>query len=245
MENTIRTAVAAAASRETRRQIVRALSAADVELKFMSEDGVSALRALANFRPNLLVTEVMLPNMDGISLTKRALCGFSLPVRPGVILLYESDYPPPEGELFARSGACLLSQPVSDETFSSEIKQLCAVAPTFSPEEKARTLRLLKDLGVPAHRGRDYLLTAILLYAADDRLLYNLSSRLYPIISAQYGTSVAQTERAICHVIELAWQSDKYDYQYHIFGDTIDAGRGLPTCGEMISRLADILRSEG
>lgn len=245
MKNATRTAVAAAASRETRRQIVRALSVAGIELKFMSEDGVSALRAVTNFRPNLLVTEAMLPSMDGISLTKRALCGFSLPVRPGVILLYESGYPPLEGELFARSGARLLSLPVSDETFSSTAKQLCAVAPTFSPEEKTRALRLLKDLGVPAHRGRDYLMTAILLYAADDRLLYNLSTRLYPIISAKYETSVAQTERAICHVIELAWQSDKYDYQYHVFGDTIDAGRGTPTCGEMISRLADILRSEG
>ena len=29
------------------------------------------------------------------------------------------------------------------------------------------------------------------------------------------------------------------------FGDTIDAKRGSPTCGEMIAQIADILRWEG
>lgn len=245
MENAIRTVVAAAASREMRRQIVRMLSEADIELKFMAENGLSALRALTDFRPNLLVTEAMLSAMDGVSLAKRALCGFSLPVRPRVILLHETVYPLPERELLVRSGASLLPQPVSGEVFASEAKRLCAAAPTFSPEEEARTLHLLEALGVPAHRGRDCLMTAILFCAADDRLIYNLSGSLYPRVSALYGLNVSQTERAMRHVIDAAWQSDKFDYQYRIFQDTIDAKRGQPTCGEMISRLADILRSEG
>ena len=42
------------------------------------------------------------------------------------------------------------------------------------------------------------------------------------------------------HAIDLAWRSDQVDNQYRIFADTIDARRGQPTCGEMISRLADI-----
>ena len=47
------------------------------------------------------------------------------------------------------------------------------------------------------------------------------------------------------HAIDLAWQSNQFENQYRIFADTVDAGRGQPTCGEMISRLADILRLEG
>jgi hypothetical protein len=46
-------------------------------------------------------------------------------------------------------------------------------------------------------------------------------------------------------VIEVAWRTGEIDEQARIFGDTIDARRGRPTCGEMIAQLADILRWEG
>ena len=69
--------------------------------------------------------------------------------------------------------------------------------------------------------------------------------QLYPRIGEAFGMNTRQVERAMRHVIGLAWQSDKFDNQYRIFADTVDAGRGQPTCSEMISRLADILRLEG
>ena len=86
---------------------------------------------------------------------------------------------------------------------------------------------------------------AILLCAADVRAVHSLTAWVYPAAGACCGLTAQQAERAMRHAISLAWRSDQVDNQYRIFADTIDAGRGQPTCGEMISRLADILRLEG
>ena len=50
---------------------------------------------------------------------------------------------------------------------------------------------------------------------------------------------------AMRHAIDVAWRTGEIEQQQAIFGDTIDARRGKPTCGEMIALLADILRWEG
>ena len=75
--------------------------------------------------------------------------------------------------------------------------------------------------------------------------LQNLRDRVYPDAAKPLGRTGAQAERAIRHVIEAAWRTGEIDRQQAIFGDTVDARRGRPTCGEMIAQLADILRWEG
>ena len=54
-----------------------------------------------------------------------------------------------------------------------------------------------------------------------------------------------QAERAMRYAIDAAWRTGQIDNQHRIFGDTIDARRGKPTCGEMIAQLAEELRWEG
>ena len=71
------------------------------------------------------------------------------------------------------------------------------------------------------------------------------TTRVYPEAARPLGGTPAQAERAIRHVIEVAWRRGDIEAQNELFGDTIDARRGRPTCGEMIAQLADILRWEG
>ena len=59
------------------------------------------------------------------------------------------------------------------------------------------------------------------------------------------GMTPAQAERAIRYVIDAAWRTGAMEEQNRIFGDTIDARRGRPPCGEMIAQLAEHLRWEG
>ena len=241
----IRTAVAAAASRAPRTQIVHGLAGAGVNLECMCDDGPSVLRALAGFRPELLVVDTFLPGMDGQSLAKHALCSFDLPVRPAVLILYDGHYPLPDGELLSRCGAVLLDHDAPPADFISAVEDLRSGETRFTDQELQAAAALLDALGVPGHLGRDCLKLAVLFCAADQRLEHRMSAQLYPKVGEACGISARQAERAMRHVIGLAWQSDKFDNQYRIFADTVDAGRGQPTCGEMILRLADILRLEG
>jgi len=241
----IRTAVAAAVSHASRMQIVRGLADAGVHLDRLCDDGSSALRALRDFRPDLLVADAFLPGMDGQSLAKHALCSFELPVRPAVLLLYDGHYPLPEGEYLRRHGAALLNHCASLTDFISAVERLRSEEICFTDRELQSAAMLLDALGVPEHLGRDCLKLAVLFCAVDQRLERRMGAQLYPKVGEACGVSARQVERSIRHVIDLAWRSDKFDNQYRIFADTVDAGRGQPTCGEMILRLADILRLEG
>ena len=113
---------------------------------------------------------------------------------------------------------------------------------------KPRAIRLdqlLDALGIPAHPGREMLKCAAALAWRDSTRLSNLRDRIYPDAARPLGRTGAQAERAIRHVIEAAWRTGEIERQNRIFGNTIDARRGRPTCGEMIAQLADILRWEG
>lgn len=244
LPRSIRTAVAAV-SQASRAHIARCLADADIALDCMCNDGPSALRALVQFRPELLVTDAFLPGMDGQTLAKHALYGFRMPVRPAVIILHDSHYPLPESELLYSRGALILKKNASPADFTDAVTHLRSTELHFTSSELQTAETLLDALGVPEHIGRECLRTAALLCAADQRLEHKLSVQLYPKVGEACGISPRQAERAMRHAIDLAWKSDKFDNQYRIFADTVDAGRGQPTCGEMILRLADILRSEG
>ena len=226
-------------------QIIRGLAAAGVELDCMCADGPSALRALRKYRSELLVTDLPLPLMDGQALAGRALGGNSLELRPAVLVLFDGRCAPSQREALQDRGAEFLEIPCSDEAFANAAELLRNSEPRFTMREQRRADSLLDSLGVPDHPGRNYLKLAALLCAADRRLGQSLSAKLYPKVGAAMGVNARQAERAIRHAISLAWRSDKFDNQYRIFADTVDAGRGQPTCCEMISRLADILRLEG
>ena len=245
MYRPVRTAVAAAAAESTKRQIVRALAGADVELLDMATDGMCALAALRAHRADLLVTDAQLPGTEGTALARRALGPARLPVRPRILVLYDACFALPERSALAEVGVGFVEKPVSCAAFAAAVRALEVTLPRFAPQERGRAEALLDELGVPAHIGRDCLRAAVLLCAADERLPFNLGRLLYPMAGEICGLSAAQAERAMRHVIGLAWQSDQFDNQYRIFADTVDAGRGQPTCGEMICRLAYILRLEG
>ena len=241
----IRTAVAAAAAENVRRALPRLLAHSGIELLSMSPDAASAFHAVRTHRPDLLIADLELPQMDGAALALHILHDRSLPVRPATIVLRYPEFPVPNAPALESSGILLLDKPLASPAFCASIDLMRSRAPVFHPTDELRTDSLLDELGVPAHPGRDCLKLAVLLCASDERLLHRLTPLLYPEIGRLLSRSAEQIERSLRHVINLAWQSDKFENQYRIFADTVDARRGQPTCGEMISRLADILRLEG
>ena len=245
MRRKLHTAVAAAATPGIRRALPKVLASAGIELVHMAPDGASAWEALADMRPDLLVADAELAYMDGASLIRRAACTLELPVRPAAILLRWREFVCPYQAELESAGAVILEKPLNAADFQSAVERLRNAPPAFLRAEISRMETLLDALGVPAHPGRECLKYAALICAADEGARHALGNRVYPAAGALCGRTAAQAERAMRHAIDRAWQSDKFENQYRIFADTVDAARGQPTCGEMISRLADILRSEG
>lgn len=245
MPRTLRTAIAAVALPSIQKQTIRALARANVTLEAMVSDGHSAVKALQRFRPDLFLADMQLPGIEGYILAERVLASRSLPVRPSCIVLHHAEFVLPRRSILEEAGVIILEKPLTGEALQNAVRML-ENSPPFFPESEQKTAdRLLDELGVPNHIGRSCLRTAALLCAGDERFRHSLMTRLYPAAGEICGVSAAQAERAMRHAIGLAWQSNKFENQYRIFGDTVDAGRGQPTCGEMILRLADILRLEG
>ena len=203
-----------------------------------------ALALLDRVRPDLVLAEAVLPGLDGPALAE-AILALPLRVRPAVLLIAPRGMETPGAEKLAGLNAALLEAPVSPEDLAAGFAEIEARGPALPPETAARLTALLDALGVPAHPGRRTLETAVALAWQDGRRLGALKQALYPRAAALCGLSAAQAERAMRYAIDAAWRSGAVDAQERIFGDTIDARRGRPTCGEMIARLADILRWEG
>jgi len=200
-------------------------------------DGIRALELVRNRTVDALVTDLVLPGMDGAELAAR-VGGMPLTVRPTVIVLA------PAG-MQVRRPVQTLEKPLTQDALRRALEAQRPDRRSVPEEKKLLAARTLDALGVPEHCGRDYLLRCIGIAWQDARWVRALSPRMYPAVAAEYGVASKHVERAVRHVIDVAWRSGEIDAQYELFRDTIDAKRGCPTCGEMIARIADILRWEG
>lgn len=203
-------------------------------------DGLNALRRVRDFLPDALVADAALPVLGGESLPERVR-RMPLAIYPAMVLLRLP------GMRVGNPGmdCAVLDKPAEADALAMALDALAPERRPVLPEMHGRIGELLGQLGVPRHCGRDYLTRAVEMAWMDSRLLRALTTRLYPSIAIEFGVERRHVERAMRHTIDEAWRSGEMEAQYRLFGDTIDAKRGSPTCGEMIARIADILRWEG
>lgn len=208
--------------------------------RICAENGAEALRLVRAELPDLLMVDEILPVLDGITLSERILAA-PLSVHPGVLLVR------PTGMHLRQTspGCASLYRPLTAQAIAAVARTLCPEKRSVPPEKRALAERMLAEIGVPEHCGREYLLRAAEMIWADARLLRSLTTRVYPAIAEQNRTDARHVERAVHHVIDVAWRGGDLEAQERLFGETIDAKRGNPTNGEMIARIADILRWEG
>lgn len=201
-------------------------------------DGPSVLERARSENVDFVVADAVLPGLDGAALAA-GIEDLSVETHPGLLLLAVPGMCP------RAEGCAVAAKPLTEDALVSAIQSLRPERRRAPVRKRALAERTLDAVGVPDHPGRDYLLRAIEIVWLDGRWLRGLTTRLYPAIGREFDRNTRQVERAMRHVIDVAWRGGEMDVQYKIFGDTLDAKRGGPTCGEMIAQIADILRWEG
>lgn len=102
--------------------------------------------------------------------------------------------------------------------------------------------RIMIDLG---HRenilGTGYIRHGIMLY---DKGVRCMTKELYPAIAKEVGSTASRVERAMRHSITTAWVRGDIELQGRLFGFTIDPGRGAPTVGEYLARVARVCHED-
>ena len=205
-------------------------NAEDMELVGIAESGEKALAAVGELRPDLLITELSLPGMDGVLLLEQLRAAGNM---PAVFVL----------SAFSSTQVCAECASLGVDVFLRK-----PIAAEKAREENAvalevRVTEVIHQVGVPAHiKGYQYLREAIMMAVEDIESVSAITKVLYPSIAKKFHTTSSRVERAIRHAIEVAWDRGDLETLQSYFGYTVSGVKGKPTNSEFISMIADRLR---
>ena len=204
-------------------------------------NGKEALELLRSFRPDVLVLDPMIPELDGISMLESAAAAGIRPmvlVTTAFINSYLTDSAERLGIGYIMRKPCDIPATVARIADLSQRLQPPALT---LPDPRNNVSNLLLALGIPTKlRGYNYLREAILLMAKEPG--QSITKELYPKVAALCHCEAKHVERSSRSAIQAAWQNrDERIWQLY-FPPGADHTIPRPSNGSFITRLADSLR---
>ncbi len=205
-----------------------------------ADNGMQALHLLRTFLPDILVLDLMLPELDGITLLQKAVENGIQPMTLTTSRFY-SDYAVESvaqlGVSYAMVKPCSVSATIAR---IADLSQRLRTPAFSSPDPRALVSNTLLRLGIATKlRGYGYLREAVMLLAKDPN--QSITKELYPTVAAQFHGTAIQVERSIRSAIYTAWEH-RDNQIWQLYFPANDSGSiPRPTNAAVISRLADIL----
>ena len=230
-----------------------------IEVVGAAQDGVEALRMVQEQEPDVLVCDMIMPQMDGYAVLER-LGTLKLNRTPVVIALTALG----RDDFIARAinlgvsyymvkpfDFAMLAQRICEaagasgraEAISRQITRETGDTGKESLEERIANLFL--TVGIPAHiKGYQFLREAVRMVIENPEMMGRITKELYPGIAHRFGTTSSKVERAIRHAIEVAWNRGRIEALDEAFGRNVCSLEDKPTNGEFIALVADRLSVE-
>ena len=223
----------------------------DFEIVGSCGNGAEAVGQILATRPDIIITELILPDLDGLGLIRRINEKMGS-ARPAVVVLTAYSSTSVIREASALSTDYFALKPIPRNVLVERLRSIrsehAAEGAVQTPSDFNLVLEItsmLHDVGVPAHiKGYQYLRDAIVMVVEDMDLLGAVTKELYPAIAKQNKTTPSRVERAIRHAIEVAWNRGRLETINDLFGYTVQHDKGKPTNSEFIAIIADKLRLE-
>lgn len=229
----------------------------DMQLVATAADGVQALTAIAEHKPDLVLLELVLPKLDGLEVLRRMP---ETGCRPNVIVLSGFINNNVVSACSEAGADFFITKPCESATLLTRMRQVAGTARTpanaaFDCRSAAAPRRtqedanlesvvtdIIHEIGVPAHiKGYQYLREAIILTINDMDMINAVTKVLYPEVARKFSTTPSRVERAIRHAIEVAWDRGDIETLQRFFGYTVSNIKGKPTNSEFIAMIADNL----
>jgi len=196
---------------QLRDMIVEYLQAQNgIEIVGAASDGVEALRLVTEFEPDVLVCDLIMPQMDGYGVLER-LQAMKLAKQPGVIALTALG----RDDFISRAvnlgvnyymvkpfDFMMLAQRVYEaagESLRAEsvgAKMIHEQAPVSAETLEERIANLFLTVGIPAHiKGYQYLREAVRMVIEKPEMMSRITKELYPGIARKFGTTSSKVER--------------------------------------------------
>lgn len=202
---------------------------------YQCADGIQAMKLLNSLKPDILVLDLILPELDGISLLRSAAFQEN---RPRVLALSPLVNSYITDTLEQLKVEYLIRIPCSMSAICDQIHALIQYVPTSHSSTSAVVSRRLTELGFcTSHIGYSLLRDAIaILYETPGSAV---TKHIYPELAKKYRIKPTQVERDMRTAIEHAWDSPSHDRWLTFFsGDT------RPSNGVFLSRITESLVQE-
>lgn len=230
-------------------------------------NGMDALQSIQQLQPDVVLFDVVMPQMDGFGLLDR-INRMDAALRPSMIALTSlgrddfvaravnlgvDDYliKPVDPEQLAQRIIVQHQLRQSRQTPAAPVTRPAALPLSPDPISDALTdepLRkytavLLMQLGLPAHlNGYRYLTEAIIAVIQSPQLVNRVTTALYPAIAASCGTTPSRVERSIRNAVSITWDRGGGTALNKILGRTTARPADKPSNSELIAQLAARIR---
>ena len=229
-------------------ELTALLEASSFKVIGSSTDGIKAITEVAERKPDIFITELVLKGYDGLVVINK-IKELSLGVKIIVLSAMNS-----EEVVYAstKAGAnYFMSKPYNFPILEKRLIEICegrdkqkdlnnasGVFHKISLEEKIS--KIFINVGIPPHiKGYSFLREGVKMAVEDPDVINNITKKLYPSIGEKYQTTASKVERAIRHAIEVAWNRGRIDNINAILGVRAYIGAEKPTNGEFIALVAD------
>ena len=219
----------------------------DIEVCGLAGDGEDALEKIYLLKPDVVLLDVMMPRLDGISVLRR-LKKDPPKKKPKVIMLTGANKEQITSEAFTLGASYYLIKPTTFETLCDSINMVyymddetTKLVDKDQAEHILKIREMLLKMQVPTHLlGYTYIKQALKIMI-DEPYLGNLSKQVYSRIAIEDDTTVECVERTIRCAIKEAVKHESATFR-EFFMDEKDGAVKRPTNAKFLTKLAEEIR---
>ncbi len=199
--------------------------------------GRQALEQMNLFRPDILIVDLLLSEIDGISLLQRVKAS---EMDPAVLVTSSFRSPYVEATLSRLGIYYMVTKPCDIDAMVSHVRDLSAEitpVPISQADLRSAVSNMLLRLGFKTKLdGFTYLQAAIPLFAEDPS--QPVTKELYIKVADMYNKECRQVERSIRNAIDIAWNKGDPSAWQTFFPTAPGIPVPRPSNREFISRMA-------
>jgi len=236
-----------------------------IQVLGIANDGINAIEMIKSMMPDLVILDVIMPNLDGIGVLEK-ISEMGLKPRPLFIMLSAIGQ-----DVFVHKAVSLgaeyyIIKPFSVDILAARIKQIysekhlspfsdskVAYKTSLKGNQRPKTQKsiesgvtdLMRAIGIPPHMlGYHYIREAVIQTINNKDFFISVTKVLYPGVAKKFKTSPQRVERAIRNAIESACLKLGPDHIASLLDFKSKNDKDKPTNSEFILLMADRVKSE-